>query len=91
MIRMHFPDPADSPLQRSPLRVRYAMQRQPDGRMVPVLHYGHGTRELTAAAWLGFQAAGAALTVGGPREAQIVREVLGPSVAPMQDEPGPSA
>lgn len=77
MIRLHFPDPADSPTQRTPLRVRYAIERDENGRTVPVLHFGHGTHRLTRDAWRGYRMAGAFLEVDVDREQSIVREVLG--------------
>lgn len=80
MIRMHFPDPADSPTQRTPVRIRYAMKRQPDGWTVPELLYAHGTHRLTRDAWQGFQAAGATLSASSDREARILQEVLGAKV-----------
>lgn len=76
MIRLHFPNPDDSPTCRTPLRVRYALERV-DGRMVPVLRFAHGTGELTTAAWAGFQAAGATLEADTERERAILAEVLG--------------
>ena len=76
MIRMTFPNPADSPTQRSPVRIRYAMARQENGRTVPELHYAHGTHKLTRDAWQGFSAAGATLSASTEREARILREIL---------------
>lgn len=77
MIRLTFPDPADSPTQRSPLRIRYAMTRNSEGRTVPELSYAHGKRKLTRDAWQGFSAAGARIGATTEREAMIVCEVLG--------------
>lgn len=77
MIRMHFPDATDSPTLRTPVRIRYAMARQPNGRALPELLYAHGTRRLTRDAWQGFAAAGATLGASTEREARILCEVLG--------------
>lgn len=77
MIRMHFPDVADSPTLRTPVRVRYAMAKQPGGGTVPELLYAHGTRKLTRDAWQGFHAAGATIGASTEREARILCEVLG--------------
>lgn len=90
MIRMHFPNAADSPTLRTPVRVRYALERQGDGRTVPVLRYAHGTMTLTPGAWAGFQAAGASITASSPREAQVLREALGSSACvAIEREPQP--
>ena len=95
MIRLSFPDPADSPTQRSPLRVRYSLEAKPNGWKVPVLHFAHGTHKLTADAWAGFRAAGASIDVTSDRELQVVREVLGTragirlvEAAPVDDDQG---
>lgn len=77
MIRMHFPDVADSPTLRTPVRIRYAMAKQQNGRTVPELLYAHGTRRLTRDAWQGFAAAGATIGASTEREAHILCEVLG--------------
>lgn len=77
VIRVHFPDPDDSPTRRSPLRVRYAIARDGTGRPAPALHYAHGTQRLTREAWLGFRMAGAVLLADTDREQSVVREVLG--------------
>lgn len=77
MIRLAFPNPDDSPTLRSPVPVRYAIERQPDGRAVPVLRYAHGTRQLDAEAWQGFAAAGASLSAGTERERRVAAEALG--------------
>lgn len=83
MIRLHFPNPDDSPTQRTPVRVRYAIERQADGRTVPVLRYGHGTGQLSGEAWQGFRAAGATIEAGTERERGILREVLGADCLPV--------
>lgn len=80
MIRLTFPDPADSPTLSSPLRIRYALERQPNGSTLPVLRYAHGTHTLTPDAWEGFGAAGATLSASSEREASILRQVLGVQV-----------
>lgn len=77
VIRIHFPDPDDSPTRRSPLRVRYTIARDEAGRMAPVLHYAHGTRQLTREAWRGFRKVWAVLEASTEREQSIVREALG--------------
>lgn len=77
MIRMHFPDAADSPTLRTPVRIRYALAKQPGGHTLPELLYAHGTRRLTRDAWQGFAAAGATLGASTEREARILCEVLG--------------
>lgn len=75
-IRITFPRPEDSPTGRSPVRVRYSIRPQPDGRSAPVLLYAHGTRELTLAAWSEYQATGAIIEADTDREWQIIKEVL---------------
>lgn len=94
MIRMTFPNPADSPTQRSPIRIRYAMVRQANGRTVPELHYAHGTHKLTRDAWQGFQAAGATIGASTEREALILCDVLdidGSAILVEREEAGDQA
>jgi len=77
VIRLHFPDPADSPTQRTPLRIRYAIERNESGKPVPVLHFAHGMLRLSRENWRGYRMAGAFLEAESEREQSIVREVLG--------------
>lgn len=80
MIRLTFPNPDDSPTRRSPLRIRYSMERTATG-VEPVLRYAHGTGTLTRDAWNGFRAAGATLAATSERESRILQEVLGEPVS----------
>lgn len=79
---MTFPDPLDSPTQRTPVRVRWGLHRDDAGRTEPVLTYRAATAVvLTREAWRGYQQAGATLTADTPREQQIVREALGVDIS----------
>lgn len=80
MILMTFQNPDDSPTRRSPLRIRYALERSATG-VEPVLRYAHGTGTLTRDAWHGFQAAGATLSASTEREARVLQEALGEPVS----------
>jgi hypothetical protein len=77
MIRIHFEDPADSPNGRSPLRVRWSLQKDQAGRTVPVLQHGHGTGQIDKDTWHRLRAAGARIEADTERDQGIVREVLG--------------
>lgn len=74
MILLHVPNPEDSPTGKSPVRLRYAIEREP---VRPVLRYGHGTRTLSRADWLRLEQLGATIEATSPRERAIVAEVLG--------------
>lgn len=76
-IRLHFPDPADSPTQRTPMRVRYSAR---PGEGIRLL-YGHGPHTFTREAWAGFQAAGAWLEADSERECAVLRELLGVDIS----------
>lgn len=77
VIRLAFPAPDDSPLGRSPLSVRYVIERGRNGDPLPVLRFDRGRRQLTRDAWQGYRQAGASITADSDREASIVRQVLG--------------
>lgn len=73
---LHFRTPSDSPTGATPVRLRYRIERDA-GRAAPVLTYQHGAAVLSAAAFDGFEAAGAWVEADSPRELQIAREALG--------------
>lgn len=73
---MTFTDPKDSPTGKETVRVRYSI-RDPGPAAKVVLHYSHGTRELTREAWAGFAAAGATIAATDPRERVMLQTALG--------------
>jgi hypothetical protein len=75
-IRMTFPEAAASPTGAAVVRVRYGMVN-PGPSATVTLHYAHGTRQLTRAAWEGFAAAGATLSADDAREKMMIKTVLG--------------
>ena len=81
MIRVLFPNPADSPSGRSPLKLSYGLTRDDAGQVSPELRYSHGSRQLTRETWQAWRACGATIEADA-RGQSIVRQVLGLDAMP---------
>lgn len=81
MIRVLFPNPADSPTGRTPLKLSYSLTRDDAGQVSPVLRYSHGSHQVTRETWQAWQASGATIEADA-RGQSIVRQVLGLDAMP---------